>query len=142
VQIKRYKYSVKRRRDDSQNENRIAHRQDRYGDYLRIIGKLCSGSCGGAILPPDADIATVGARKVKNSNSKNRGGLILTRFNLATVNDSGLVFAFSDLNIASKTSIVNNKIRYINRFKHKISANLSAKYQNLIDKTFAKYSNV
>jgi hypothetical protein len=119
VRIKKYKHSVKRRRGvrpavgvASQNENRIARRQDRYGDYLRIIGKLCSGSCGGAILPPDADIATVGARKTNSSNNMNSGGLILTRLNLATVNDNGLVFAFSDLNITSETSIVENKVRY------------------------------
>lgn len=71
-----------------------------------MIGKLCSGSCGGAILPPDADIAIVGAKKVKDSRNRNRGGLILTRFNLATTEASELVFALSDLNIASETSIV------------------------------------
>ena len=41
-----------------------------------MIGKLCSGSWGGAILPPDEEIAIEGARKIKPSNNKNIGGLI------------------------------------------------------------------
>ena len=59
-----------------------------------MIEKVRSGSCGGAIFPPDADIATVGAKKVKNSRNKNSGGVILTRLNLDTVNSSGLVSTF------------------------------------------------
>ena len=59
-----------------------------------MIAKVRSGSCGGAILPPDADIATVGAKKVKSSNSKNNGGVILTRLTLATASNSGLISAF------------------------------------------------
>jgi hypothetical protein len=60
--------------------------------YRRIVGKLCSGNCGGAILPPDAEIATVGAMKIRNSNNKNQGGLILNwRFlNLSLLN-SGIL---------------------------------------------------
>ena len=69
---------------------------------------------------PEDDIATVGARKVRNSNSKNSGGLILTLLNLAASSDRGLVSVFSDLNIASETSIVSDK--------YNISINLNTEY--------------
>jgi hypothetical protein len=49
-----------------------------------MMGKLCSGSCGGAILLPDEDIAIVGARKVKANKSKNSGGLIFRFLSLLT----------------------------------------------------------
>jgi len=49
-----------------------------------MIGKLYSGSWGGAIFPPDEEIAITsgtaklndGARKIKPSKNRNRGGLI------------------------------------------------------------------
>jgi hypothetical protein len=41
-----------------------------------MIGKLCSGNCGGAIFPPDEEIAIDGAMKIKPSKNKNSGGLI------------------------------------------------------------------
>jgi hypothetical protein len=49
-----------------------------------MMGKLCSGSWGGAILPPDEEIAIVGARKVKPSNNKNKGGVIFRFLNRST----------------------------------------------------------
>jgi hypothetical protein len=42
-----------------------------------MIGKLCSGSWGGAIFPPDEEIAIEGAMKIKPNINKNSGGLIL-----------------------------------------------------------------
>jgi hypothetical protein len=41
-----------------------------------MIGKLCSGSWGGAIFPPDDAITIDGAVKIRNSRNRNRGGLI------------------------------------------------------------------
>jgi hypothetical protein len=41
-----------------------------------MIGKLCSGNCGGAILPPDEAITIDGAVKIKASRNRNRGGVI------------------------------------------------------------------
>jgi hypothetical protein len=49
-----------------------------------MMGKLCSGSCGGAILLPDEDIAIVGARKVRAKSSRNSGGLIFRFLSLLT----------------------------------------------------------
>jgi hypothetical protein len=44
--------------------------------HLRIIGKLYSGSWGGAIFPPDEAVTIDGAVKIKPSSNKNSGGLI------------------------------------------------------------------
>jgi hypothetical protein len=41
-----------------------------------MIGKLCSGNCGGAIFPPDDEIAIEGAIKIKPNIKRNSGGLI------------------------------------------------------------------
>jgi hypothetical protein len=41
-----------------------------------MIGKLCSGSWGGAIFPPDDAITIDGAVKIKASRNRNRGGVI------------------------------------------------------------------
>jgi hypothetical protein len=56
-----------------------------------MIGKLCSGSWGGAIFPPDEAITIDGAVKIKANRNRNRGGLIL-RFliRLTSLEVSGL----------------------------------------------------
>jgi hypothetical protein len=41
-----------------------------------MMGKLCSGSWGGAILPPDEEMAIEGAMKIKPNINRNKGGLI------------------------------------------------------------------
>jgi hypothetical protein len=42
-----------------------------------MIGKLCSGSWGGAIFPPDEAVTIDGAVKIRASRNRNRGGVIL-----------------------------------------------------------------
>jgi hypothetical protein len=42
-----------------------------------MIGKLCSGSWGGAIFPPDEAVTIDGAVKIRASKNKNKGGVIL-----------------------------------------------------------------
>jgi hypothetical protein len=58
-----------------------------------MIGKLCSGSWGGAIFPPDEAITIEGAMKIKPSKNKNSGGLIFRFLSRSTSPDvSGLFF--------------------------------------------------
>jgi hypothetical protein len=58
-----------------------------------MIGKLCSGSWGGAIFPPDDAITIEGAVKIKASKNKNRGGVIFRFLIRSTSPDvSGLFF--------------------------------------------------
>jgi hypothetical protein len=40
------------------------------------MGKLYSGSWGGAIFPPDEAVTIDGAVKIRASKNKNRGGVI------------------------------------------------------------------
>jgi hypothetical protein len=58
-----------------------------------MIGKLCSGSWGVAIFPPDEAITIEGAMKIKPSKNKNSGGLIFRCLIRSTSPDvSGLFF--------------------------------------------------
>jgi hypothetical protein len=70
-----------------------------------MIGKLCSGSWGGAIFPPDDAITIDGAVKIKANRNRNRGGLIL-RFliRLTSLEVSGLftMIFINELSIVEK----------------------------------------
>jgi hypothetical protein len=58
-----------------------------------MIGKLCSGSWGGAIFPPDEAITIEGAVKIRTSRNRNRGGVIFKLLIRSTSPDvSGLFF--------------------------------------------------
>jgi hypothetical protein len=58
-----------------------------------MMGKLCSGSWGGAIFPPDEAITIEGAMKIKPNKNKNSGGLIFRCLTRSTSPDvSGLFF--------------------------------------------------
>jgi hypothetical protein len=66
---------------------------------------LYSGSWGGAIFPPEAEMAIDGAVKIKANRNRNRGGLIL-RFliRLTSLEVSGLftMIFINELSIVEK----------------------------------------